>query len=86
MKMNGDRYLAHRIVHRGREYKLSVLEIICESGRYDVRVTPFDREIHSTSFHNGTIAVCNRPCAAEDAGRPENHFIPGNDEPVLIFY
>ena len=81
-----DRYLARHVIHRGCRVNLSILEIVCESGIYDVKITPFEREVHSTSYHDGTIAVCSRNCTPEEALLPENQFLSGPRPPVLIFF
>lgn len=47
------RYLARRVLHRGREYGLSVIEI----DACDVRVSPFERETASTAFVAGTVVI-----------------------------
>lgn len=53
--MSVQRVFAHEIVYGGRVYKNHVIELDCESGR--VRVYPFEREIHSTTYYNGRIEV-----------------------------
>ena len=53
-----ERYLAHRIIYRGKEYPLSIVFIRRHAdGSPDVRIEKFTHEIHSTSFYNGTIIV-----------------------------
>lgn len=53
-----ERYLAHRIVYRGREYPLSIVIIRrFTDGSTDVKIEKFTAEIHSTSFYSGTIIV-----------------------------
>lgn len=47
------RYLARRVLHRGREYGLSLVEI----DGTEVHVLPFAGETHSTVFVDGTLVV-----------------------------
>ena len=66
-----ERYLAHRIIFRGRIHTMAVLEIRADAdGRYSVEVSPFRGEIHSTVFHSGTVTVRQ----AVDGARPELEF------------
>lgn len=53
-----ERYLAHRIVYRGKTYPLSVLTLTTlPDGSVTVGIEPFGGETASTSFHSGTITV-----------------------------
>lgn len=53
-----ERYLAHRIIWRGKEYKMSVVTLRrLSDGTVEVSVTPFEGETAATSFHSGTITV-----------------------------
>lgn len=81
-----ERYLARRILHQGERFQLSILEVMFRDGVYEVKITPFEREIHSTSYHGGTIAVCSRKCDPSEAELPENRFHKGPEPPVLIFF
>lgn len=49
------RHLAHFINLDGHTYPMSVAEI-SDDGR-ECRILPFGGEIHSTRFHNGSIAI-----------------------------
>lgn len=53
-----ERYLAHRIIWRGKEYKMSVVTLCrLSDGTVEVSVKPFEGETAATSFHSGTITV-----------------------------
>lgn len=53
-----ERYLAHKIIYRGQTYRMSVVTLFEKpDGTTEVRIEPFRGEIHSTSFHSGTIIV-----------------------------
>ena len=69
------RYLAHKVYHLGREYVLAVVEISHVLPR--VRITPFEGETHSTSFHNGSIYIL-------DASAGNVPGISGEVSPELI--
>ncbi|MDE6287804.1 MAG: hypothetical protein K2M00_03340 [Muribaculaceae bacterium] len=45
--------LARRVIHRGREYGLSLVEI----NGCDVKVSPFEAETASTVYYNGTLRI-----------------------------
>lgn len=51
------RALAHRVVYRGKEYRLSVVDI--SDGT--VRIEPFREETPATPFVNGTLEVRESP-------------------------
>ncbi|MDE6160698.1 MAG: hypothetical protein K2F77_03470 [Muribaculaceae bacterium] len=51
------RALAHRVVYRGKEYRLSVVDISDGS----VRIEPFREETPATAFVNGTLEVLEAP-------------------------
>ena len=52
------RYLAHHIIYRCKDHGMAVLELIERpDGTRRVSIEPFVREVHSTSFHSGTIRV-----------------------------
>lgn len=63
------RYLARKIFHLGKMYTLSVLEI--NSAPEYFKIYPFDREIHSTAFFDGTIFVLAPEAAGIDGLTPE---------------
>lgn len=54
------RLMAHRIVLDGREYPLSILTVDAD-GRCSVQ--PYEHEVHSVRFYNGTLTVGPRPSA-----------------------
>ena len=56
-----DRILARRVIYRGHEYGLSLVELFDT----EVRISPFEAETHSTRFVDGTIEITHTP-----AGRP----------------
>ena len=51
------RVMAHLIIYKGVEYRLSVAGI---TGG-EVVITPYTEEVHSTIFVNGTIEVEHSP-------------------------
>ncbi len=53
--MSVTRYLARKIFHEGEVHPLSVLELHPAPDYF--RIYPFEREIHSTSFYEGSIYV-----------------------------
>lgn len=48
------KFLAHAVLHRGKVYRNSIVEIV--DG--EVHIARFDRELPSTTFVPGLIAVC----------------------------
>lgn len=88
----GERYLAHRVWHRGRMYPLSVISLGDDGG---LSVEPFEREAHSTAFVNGPLYVLDATAAefaaaataspdpAEITARQLWH---GSGMPLLMFF
>ncbi len=73
------RYLARKVIHGGREYGLSIVTIKKDSDmRWHVEVEKFVREVYSTTYHDGTIVICN----PDDNTQP---YTDGNLEPALLF-
>lgn len=65
------RYLAHHVIFRGVEHRMAILEISETASGFDgIKIMPFTGEIHSTSFHSGTIIV------HETEGGPKLEFLP----------
>lgn len=52
-----DRILARRVIYRGHEYGLSLVELFDT----EVRISPFEAETHSTRFVDGTIEITHTP-------------------------
>lgn len=52
-----DRILARRVIYRGHEYSLSLVELFDT----EVRISPFEAETHSTRFVDGTIEITHTP-------------------------
>ena len=52
-----DRILARRVIYRGHEYGLSLVELFDT----EVRISPFEAETHSTRFVDGTIEIAHTP-------------------------
>ena len=52
-----DRILARRVIYRGHEYGLSLVELFDT----EVRISPFEAETHSTRFVDGTIEITHIP-------------------------
>lgn len=52
------RVLAHRVVLGDTVHPMAVVSLTDDdSGAFGVEVMPFAGEIHSTSFHSGTVVV-----------------------------
>ncbi|MDO4320481.1 MAG: hypothetical protein Q4C34_07885 [Bacteroidales bacterium] len=60
------RYLARKVLHRGQEFGLSLVEI----DDTDVRISPFERETASTTYVDGTIVVVRSGGGDRDWHRP----------------
>ena len=56
-----ERILAHHIVVDGYDYGMAVATVHCSGGLWHVDVEPFTREIHSTTFHSGTVIITTKP-------------------------
>lgn len=83
----GERYLAHKVYHRGCEYPFSVVGVSIDG---EIIISPYAGEIHSTVFVNGPLyvldasseaiaaAMCTPPSPAEisAAGLWHNSGIP----------
>lgn len=54
---DNEAWLAHRIFINGIEHPLSIAKIKACNGRWEISVDKFSREVHSTSFHSGTIRI-----------------------------
>ena len=52
-----DRILTRRVIYRGHEYGLSLVELFDT----EVRISPFEAETHSTRFVDGTIEITHTP-------------------------
>ena len=52
-----DRILARRVIYRGHEYGLSLVELFDT----EVRISRFEAETHSTRFVDGTIEITHTP-------------------------
>lgn len=72
------RYLARRIEHAGKIYTLSIVEaLIGSDGLWYIKIEPFEHEIHSTSYHNGTLRIVD----SADSSKP---FSNGSPYPPLF--
>ncbi len=69
-----DRILARKVVHRGLEYGLSLIEIFTD----DVSIEPFEAETHSTRFVDGTIRILRSGYTG-----PTDWYCSG-DRPVVV--
>ncbi len=66
------RYLARRVEHAGQVFQLSIVEIFQDkTGLWHVKISPFEREIHSTPYYNGTLRIT-------DPTDPSQPFTNGN--------
>lgn len=66
MAKTSRKILANIILHQGRVYKNSVLEIGEDNS---VTVLPFDGETAATTFISGIVAVCNANAINEELVR-----------------
>lgn len=64
------RIMAHAIIYQGRTYRMHVAELT-DTGQ--LSLYPFDTEIHSTPFINGTITIDTIP--DPHTGRPSLHIL-----------
>lgn len=68
------RYLARKVLHRGIEYGLSLVEI----DGTEVIVSPFDHETASTVYVDGTIVI------VRSGGGPRDWHRPGDTPEIRI--
>lgn len=69
-----NRVLARRVIHQGREYGLSLVEI---KGR-EVRISHFETETASTVYYNGTLRILRQGAVNNE------DWCRDGDEPLLI--
>lgn len=55
--VKSERWLARHVVTDKGEYGLSLVELSLEGDMWQVKISPYSQETHSTSYHSGTIRI-----------------------------